>query len=92
MSKVTRYRMLKRKYSEYCVLFLDKNGNFSSCGIDAKIVALSKYELEPFLVRRQISYIIVDNLDVVKKVDFVNNHYSNFFFSLAIRVVLKSLK
>ena len=39
MSKVTRYRMLKRKYSEYCVLFLDKNGTFSSCGIDAKIVA-----------------------------------------------------
>ena len=91
MSKVTRYRMLKRKYSEYCVLFLDKNGTFSSCGIDAKIVALSKYELEPFLVRRQISYIIIDNLDIVKKVDFVTNHYSNFFFSLVLQIILQRL-
>ena len=91
MSKVTRYRMLKRKYSEYCVLFLDKNGTFFSCGIDAKIVALSKYELEPFLVRRQISYIIIDNLDIVKKVDFVTNHYSNFFFSLVLQIILQRL-
>ena len=90
MSKVTRYKMLKRKYSEYCILFIDnKTGNFSSCGIDEKIVALSKYELEFFLGRRKIAYIIVDNLVIVKKVDFVDNHYSDFFFSLALKVVLK---
>lgn len=93
MSKVTRYKMLKRKYSEYCILFVDnKTGNFSSCGIDAKIIELSKYELETFLVRRKISYIIIDNLVIVKKVDFIDNHYSDFFFSLALQVVLKRLK
>ena len=93
MSKVTRYKMLKRKYSEYCILFIDnKTGNFSSCGMDAKMIELSKYELETFLARRKISYIIVDNLNIIQKVNFGDNHYSDFFFSLALQVVLKRLK
>ena len=60
--------------------------------MDAKIIELSKYELETFLVRRKISYIIIDNLVIVKKVDFIDNHYSDFFFSLALQVVMKRLK
>ena len=92
MSKNTRYWMIKKKYRDHFIIFMETNHKVSSYGMDQEIMKTLKInQLEKNLHFRNISYLILDNLTIVKKVDFLeNNQYSKYFYFVEIQKILKT--
>lgn len=64
MSIENRYKIIKKKYNEYLLLFLtNKNkAKITSCGIDRIILEQYKYDLKK-IQKANICYILIDNTD-----------------------------
>ena len=76
----TRYTFLKKLYSEYLIIFY-RNKTFLTFDIDRKIEKMIKEKNQEFvktLEKHHINYIILDNLNVIKKKNFQDNCYLEF--------------
>ena len=82
MSKINRYKFIKKMYPDYLILLL-KNNTLSSFEVDNLIYKY--YHNKVF--KLNINYIILDNLDIVKLVKYDNNKY--YYYSKL--VILKEL-
>ena len=86
MSKYRRYQMLKKCYPNCCILFLEKE-KLKALGIDKEIIKSFK-NIQSFINKRKVSYLIVENLEIVElnKVDF--NKYCYYFYYCEIKLIL----
>ena len=82
MSRYNRYKFLKKYYSHFCIVFLDK----VNIGIDSIIVNNEDLKIG------DISYIIIDNLNIVKIFKADNNKYEKYFYYYGIKKILKVFK
>ena len=76
-----RYNIAKKKNQEYLVVII-RNGKYVSCGMDALILKHLKtnVNIEHQLQRLHISYLILDNLDIISKYTDENNQYNKYFY------------
>ena len=74
----TRYYFLKKLYPDYFILMLKKGKN---CVFQEEIY-LSKSFLSKTLLYHldtlHINYMVIDNLKIMKKVSFKDNHYMEY--------------
>lgn len=81
MSKYYRYKFLKKYYPDYIVFITNKN-KLITYDYDLKIVKLFNYKL------LNINYIILDNIDIIKKIDNkINNYFYYFKITLLIDII-----
>ena len=78
----TRYLFLKRLYPNYVIIILKKD-EYITFDIDNKIVKLIDYKLDKY----NINYLILDNLEIIKIINYTNNKY----LEIKMRVELFSL-
>ena len=79
MSKDKRFRIIKQKYPDYLIIFLNRN-KFTSYSFDLNIIDFSKKNIEKVLIEKQVSYLIFDNLSLIKQKDFEINKYNYYFY------------
>ena len=92
MGIYNRYYIAKKKHQEYLVVIIRK-GKYVSCGMDALILKHLKanVNIEHQLQRLHISYLILDNLDIISKYSDKNNQYNKYFYLEAIRKILNKI-
>lgn len=83
MSKINRYNFIKKMYPDYLILLVSKN-NYTSFYLDKLIYS---YYLDK-VFKLNINYIILDGLDIIKKVEFTNNKYYYYSKLVLIKEVI----
>ncbi len=83
MSKINRYNFIKKMYPDYLILLVSKN-NYTSFYLDKLIYS---YYLDK-VFKLNINYIILDGLDIIKKVKFSNNRYYYYSKLVLIKEVI----
>ena len=83
MSKINRYNFIKKMYPDYLILLVSKN-NYTSFYLDKLIYS---YYLDK-VFKLNINYIILDGLDIIKKVEFSNNKYYYYSKLVLIKEVI----
>ncbi len=83
MSKINRYNFIKKMYPDYLILLVGKN-NYTSFYLDKLIYS---YYLDK-VFKLNINYIILDGLDIIKKVEFTNNKYYYYSKLVLIKEVI----
>lgn len=83
MSKINRYNFIKKMYPDYLILLVSKN-NYTSFYLDKLIYS---YYLDK-VFKLNINYIILDGLDIIKKVKFSNNKYYYYSKLVLIKEVI----
>lgn len=83
MSKINRYNFIKKMYPDYLILLVSKN-NYTSFYLDKLIYS---YYLDK-VFKLNINYIILDGLDIIKKVKFTNNKYYYYSKLVLIKEVI----
>lgn len=76
----TRYQFIKRLYPNYVLIFLQKK-ELITFGIDykiEKIVRRPKEKLVKSLECGCINYLLIDNMNIIKKQEFLENQYTLF--------------
>ena len=79
MSKINRYNFIKKMYPDYLILLVSKN-SYTSFYLDKLIYS---YYLDK-VFKLNINYIILDGLDIIKKVEFTNNKY--YYYSKVVLI------
>ncbi len=94
MSMMSRYKILKIKHPEYMILFLNKDDNFVSCDIDLYILLSlnKKRSLKNQLKKKHISYMIVDNLNILEKFDSKPNEYHKYYYAACLDILFDAIK
>ncbi len=77
MSGYNRYKILKKSFNNYCIIFIN-----NSYGIDKEILKD---------INKSISYIIVDNLTIIKIYNSYNNQYNKYFYYECLKTIIFSL-
>lgn len=73
-----RYIFFKRLYSDYLLLFTKKE-KLIAFNIDNTIISIlenSSDTITKILTDKNISYIVVGNLDIIERKNFTNNNYN----------------
>lgn len=87
MSKYTRYTFTKKLYPDYLILIY-KNGLYTTYNNDLKIL---KYLGIDFILKSNINYIILDNLDININ-SFLNNQYFYYLKIILVKYVLDFIR
>ena len=83
MSKINRYNFIKKMYPDYLILLVNKS-SYTSFNLDKLIYS---YYLDK-VFKLNINYIILDGLDIIKKVEFSNNKYYYYSKLILIKEVI----
>lgn len=71
---------LKKLYPNYIIIFIRKK-ELVTFDMDNKIINFCRKKKEKIvntLEREEINYFIIDNLDIIKKREFINNRYLEY--------------
>ena len=80
MSAYNRYCFTKKVYPNYLVLLLKKD-KYYSYGIDSKVLEYIKFKNRTYILRKKkINYLVLDELDIVEKYDYVDNEINRYIF------------
>ena len=81
MSRINRYKFIKRMYPDYLIVFWTNSG-YKYEGIDKDIMmnfCHNDYKLK-WLQKKHINYLVMDNLEIVSKYDDKQNSYHKYFY------------
>ena len=87
MSLENRYKFLKRMYPNKLIL-INYDKKIVSCFFDKKILEYLKYDLNK-IKKANISYILLDELEVIDKNYYKNNKYLIYKKKTIIKEMLK---
>lgn len=81
MSIYKRYSIIKKLYNESLVIFNEKN-NVTSCYYDWWLLQGFKHKknLLRQLDKKQINYVMVENINVLEEKKFSNNQYNRIYY------------
>lgn len=80
-----RYTIIHSIYPNYLLLFLEK-GKIKSCGESKAIIDL--FGMENL---KNVNKIVIDNLNIIEKEEYVDNEYELFAVKMKLVHVVKSL-
>ncbi len=75
-----RYKFLKKLYKNY-VIIIKRKEKYYSYNIDLEILK--------YINSNNINYIIIENLNIIKKVKYADNTYSKYFYFCKILYIIK---
>ena len=70
-----RYLFLKRLYSNFIIIMLSKK-EYVTFGMDNMMIKFLNMNSRAMMAYH-INYLIIDNLEIVKKVEFTDNQYNH---------------
>lgn len=70
-----RYLFLKRLYPNFIIIMLSKK-EYVTFGMDNMMIKFLNMNSRAMMVYH-INYLIIDNLEIVKKVEFTDNQYNH---------------
>ena len=82
MGKIIRFKILKKKYPNLCILFQDKK-YMTTYSFEKEIGTTEKE-----LIKKSVSYLIIDNLSIIKINKFQNNSYCVLLYRKMIKNIL----
>ncbi len=82
MGKKVRFKILKKKYPNVCILFQDKKC-ITTYAFE-KAIGTSEKEL----IKKSVSYLIIDNLAIIKRKEFQNNCYCTVLYQKIMKNIL----
>lgn len=92
MSMYNRYSFTKKVYPNYIILIL-KNNKYYSYGIDKKIIDYINFKDKLFVIKkRNINYLILDNLDIIDKVEYKDNMYDKYTYLVYLNKIFNEIK
>ena len=80
MSRISRYKFLKKIFNNYIVLIYKDNKYYTKCNKDIKKIE-----------RLKINYIIVDGLEEVERKEYENNRYDHYFYRCGVLLLLDKM-
>lgn len=87
--KSNRYNFFKRCYPNYLILIV-KNKQLISYGIDKKILEYLNIEKIREINKFKINYIILENINIINKKEFLGNNYRLYYKRLKItKLIIK---
>ncbi len=87
-----RYKFFSALHKDRVILIL-KNGNYYSYGNNAKILNYIGFKGNTKkLIDKEISYMVIENLDVVDSNIYNNNNYERYIILCKLREVLDNIK
>ena len=92
MSLKTRYDFIKRKHTNYLVLF-NENNRYFSCDQDKELLKDIKFwnNLKD-LEKKNISYMVFTNVVRVRKYDSKENNYIRYCKMLKVKKIIAKLR
>ena len=92
MSAYNRYSFIKEVYSYYIVLLIKKD-RYYSYGKDRKILEYIKFKNKTRILRKKkINYLVLDELDIVAKYEYLDNQIDRYMYLIRIKRVLNEIK
>ena len=93
MSKKNRYKMIKKIFPNHFILFVF-NSNYSSYMLDFILLKYlkNKKNLESYLEEKEISYVIIDNITIIKEKKYSSSNFNLFFFRCFLKEIVKKNK
>jgi hypothetical protein len=85
-----RYEIIKSLYPNYLILIKKKNKYFTF-NIDKNILKYINYKKNKDLEKKNINYLILDNLDIIKTTDYKEkNKYYTYLIKSSIIINIES--
>jgi len=92
MSAYNRYSFTKDVYPNYVVL-LFKNDKYYSYGKDRKILDYIKFKNKTSILRkRRINYLVLDELDIVEKYDYLDNQLDKYVYLVRMKRIFDEIR
>ena len=92
MSAYNRYSFTKEVYPDYIVLLIKKD-KYYSYGKDRKILEYIKFRNKTSILRnKKINYLVLDELDIVEKYEYLDNQFYRYMYWVRLNKVLEEVK
>ena len=92
VSAYNRYKFTKDIYDNYIVLLYRKN-KYYTYGIDKQILEYIKFNNKTYILRKyNINYLVLDELDIIEKYEYLDNQYDRYIFLINIEKILNRIK
>lgn len=86
MGIYNRYYFIKKMYKNY-IIFIFKKGKYYAYEIDKKIINNLNINYYKKIDKYKINYLLIKNLDIVLKKDYVNNNYNKYLIISLIKEI-----
>lgn len=77
MSLDNRYKFCKELYSNY-IIYIKRKNRLNTYFIDKKICMMLGIRSYCCLKKYNINYLVLDNLEIIKKSEYKNNNYNKY--------------
>ena len=90
MSRISRYKFLKKLFNNYIVLIY-KDNKYYTYGVDAYMYYRKCNKDIKKIERLNINYIVVDGLEEKVKKEYENNRYNHYFYRCGVLLLLDKM-
>ena len=91
MSLDNRYKFCKELYSNY-IIFIKTKNRLNTYFIDHKICMMLDIKSYCYSEKYSINYLVLDNLEIIKKREYKNNNYNKYLVIYLINEIGNCLK
>lgn len=77
MSLDNRYKFCKELYSNY-IIYIKRKNRLNTYFIDNKICMMLDIRSYYYLEKYSINYLVLNNLEIIKKREYKNNNYNKY--------------
>ncbi len=91
MSVYNRYKFIKDIYSNY-IIFIKKKNKYYTYDIDNKMLRSLKVNYYKDIDKYKINYLLINNLEIINKVEYKNNNYNKYLINYLINEIYNRYK
>lgn len=92
MSMYNRYSFTKNVYKDYIVLIIRKN-KYYSYNKDREVLDYIRFKDKTNVLRkRHINYLVLDDLDIIEKCEYVDNKLERYNYLINIDKIFNKIK
>lgn len=92
MSMYNRYSFTKNVYKDYIVLIIRKN-KYYSYNKDREVLDYIRFKDKTNILRkRHINYLVLDDLDIIEKYEYVDNKLERYKYLINIDKIFNKIK
>ena len=92
MSMINRYNFTKNVYKDYLIIIRRKN-KYYTFSKDKKILNYINFKDKIYVIKKkQINYLVLDNLDIIDITKYDNNNYNKYLFLSYIDDILLEIR
>lgn len=94
MSKKNRYQFAKSIYKDYIILIKYRNNyiTYDNDNLICHYIGFYKNKKIKIFHKFKINYLILDELDIIKKITFDTNKYEKYSYLANLTIVIKKIK